>query len=82
MNITIKKQPPQLLFKKCILRNLTKFQEKNCVRISFFQRRETCNFIKKDPLTQVLSCKFCETFKSTSFKEQLRATDSDNAPHN
>ena len=31
-------------------------------------------FIKKEVLTQVFSCKFCEIFKNTFFKEHLRAT--------
>ena len=31
-----------------------------------------CNFIKKDTLTQVFSCEFCEIFRSTFFTENLR----------
>ena len=30
-----------------------------------------CNFIKRETLTQVFSCKFCEIFKNTCFTEQV-----------
>ena len=32
------------------------------------------NFIKKDTLSQVFSCKFCEIFKNTFFREHLQVT--------
>ena len=32
---------------------------------------ETCNFIKKETLAQVFSCKFCEMVKNTFFTEHL-----------
>ena len=32
---------------------------------------EACNVIKKETLAQVLSCEFCEIFKSTFFTEHL-----------
>ena len=35
---------------------------------------EACNFIKKETLTQVFSCEFCEICKNTFFTEQLRMT--------
>ena len=35
---------------------------------------QACNFIKKETVTQVFSCEFCEIFKNTFFREQLRAT--------
>ena len=31
-----------------------------------------CNFIKKETLTQVFSCEFCEISKSTFFTQHLR----------
>ena len=37
-------------------------------------RHETCNFIKKETLTQAIFCEFCEIFKSTFFTERLRTT--------
>ena len=33
-----------------------------------------CNFIKKETLTQVFSCEFCEIYKNTFSREQLWAT--------
>ena len=38
---------------------------------------EACNFIKKETLAQVFSCKFCEISKNTFFTEHLRATTSE-----
>ena len=35
------------------------------------------NFIKKESLTQVFSCEFCEISKNTFFTEHLLATVSD-----
>ena len=35
---------------------------------------EACNFIKKDTLTQVFFCEFCEIFKNTFFTEHLQTT--------
>ena len=42
-------------------------QENNCARVSFLIKLHAlaCNFIKKETLTQVFSCEFCETFKNT-----------------
>ena len=34
-------------------------------------RPKSCNFIKKEALAQVFSCKFCEILKNTFFTEQL-----------
>ena len=47
-------------------------QENTCARVSFLIK--ACNFIKKETLAQVLSCKFCEIFKKTFFTEHLWAT--------
>ena len=44
---------PEVLGKKSALINFTKL------------RHQVCKFIKKEHLTQVFSCKFCEIFKST-----------------
>ena len=48
-------------------------QENNYARVSFVIKlqAEACNFIKKETLAQVFSCKFCEIFKSTFFTEHL-----------
>ena len=41
-----------------------------------------CNFIKKETLTQVLSCEFCETFKNNFLTEHFLATASIKATSN
>ena len=37
-------------------------------------RPQACNFIKKETLVQVLSCKFCEISKNAFLTEHLWAT--------
>ena len=50
-----------------------KSQENIRVRVSFLIKLQVsvCNFIKKETLTQVFSCKFCEISKNTFFTEHL-----------
>ena len=40
-------------------------------------RPKACNFIKKETLTQVFSCEFCEISRSTFFIKHLRTTASE-----
>ena len=51
-------------------------QENTCARVSFLIKlqAEVYNFIKKEALTQVFSCIFCEISKKTFFTEHLWAT--------
>ena len=51
-----------VLYKKGVLRNFAKFTGKH-LRQSLW----ACNFIKKDSLTQVFSCEFCEISKNRIF---------------
>ena len=53
--------------KKVFFRNVAKFIGKHlCQSLSFNEvTGPACNFIKKDTLAQVLSCKFCEISKNT-----------------
>ena len=53
-------------------------QENTCARVPFLIKLqvEACNFIRKETLTQVFSCKFCEIFKNTFCTEHLLANDS------
>ena len=51
-----------------ILRN-SRMQKKSFLKISQSSQKNTCAgvyIIKKENLTQVFSCEFCETFKNTS----------------
>ena len=57
------------LYKKVFLKFSQNSQENTCARASFLIKlqAETCNFISKETLAQLLSCKFCEIFKNTFF---------------
>ena len=59
-----------------VLRNFAKFTGKHLCQSLFFNKvaGAACNFIKKETLTQVFSCEFCEISKNTFFKEHLRMT--------
>ena len=51
-------------------------QENNCATASFSTMLlpSACAIIKKETLTQVLSCEFCEIFKKTYSTEHRRDT--------
>ena len=53
--------------KRVFLEILQKFTGKHCARVSFLIKLQAsaCNFIKKETLTQVFSCKFCKISKKT-----------------
>ena len=63
-------------WKKLFLKNLQNPQKNPSARASFLVKlqAETCNFIKKETLTQVFPCECCVTFKNNFFTEQLRPT--------
>ena len=54
--------------KKVFLKILQNWQENTCARVSFLinLQASACNFIKKETLAQVSSCKFWEIFYRTS----------------
>ena len=65
--------------KNVFLKVLQNSQENICARVSFLMKMqaEACNFIKKETLAQVISCKFCEIFKDTfSYRIQLNSCNS------
>ena len=55
--------------KKVFLEISQNSQENTSARVSFLNKvaGTTCNFIKKETLAQVFSCKFCEISKNTFF---------------
>ena len=60
--------------KKDFLENFAKVTEIHLCQSPFFKRKlllSLCNFIKKETLTQVFSCEFCEIFKNICFVEHL-----------
>ena len=62
--------------KKGVLRNFAKFTGKYLCQSLFFNKvaRAACNFIKKETVAQVFSCKFSEISKNTFLTEHLRRT--------
>ena len=65
--------------KKGVLRNFTKCTGKHLCQSFFFNKvtglsPESCSFIKKETLTKVFSCEFCETSQNTFFTEPLWTT--------
>ena len=61
VNITYRKIRPYAFCKKDVYRNFTKFTGKHLCQSLFF----TLNFIKKETLAQVFSCKFFKISKNT-----------------
>ena len=61
---------PEVFCKK----DFARFTRKHlCQGFSVF-RPQACNFIKKEFLAQVFSCKFCEIFKNNFFAKHLLET--------
>ena len=60
--------------KKVFLEISQNSQENTCARVSFLNKVEACNFIKKETLAQVLSCEFCQISKNTFLTEHLCTT--------
>ena len=57
----VQKQPPEV-FCRNNLKISQNLQENICARVSFLIKLQACNFIKKEILEQVFSCKFCKVF--------------------
>ena len=60
---------PDVFCEKGVLRNFAKFTGKHLCQSLFINKVAggACNFIKKETLTQVFSCEFCEISKNTLF---------------
>ena len=62
-----------MFYKKGVLNNFAKFNEKQLCQSLFFNRLpEASTFIKKETLAQVFSSQFCEIFKNSFFTEHCR----------
>ena len=59
----------ELLCEKSV-KNSQNSEENTCARVSFL----TSSFIKKEALTKVFSCEFCDIFKNTLFTEHFWVT--------
>ena len=78
----LQKQPPEVFYKKGVLRNFAKFTGKHLCQSLFFNkvaglRPKDCDFVKKETLAQVFSCEFCEISKNTFSTEHLGTTASE-----
>ena len=60
---------PEVFCKKGVIKNFTKFKGKHLYQSLFLIKLHAwaCNFIKKETLAQVFSCKFCQILKNTYF---------------
>ena len=66
----MKKQPPEVFYKKGVVRNFTKFIGKHLCLSLFFNKvagLRPATFIKKETMAQVFSYEFCEISKNTFF---------------
>ena len=66
---SVQKQPPEVFCEKIVLRNFAKFTGKYLCQNLFYNEvaGQACNFIKRETLTQVLSCELCKISKNTFF---------------
>ena len=67
------KQPPEVVCKKKCYQEFHKIHRKTPASESLFFNKKN-NFFKKETLTQVFSCEFCEISKNTFSIEHLRTT--------
>ena len=67
------KEPPEMFYKKSLLKNFAKFTGKHLNQNLFFDKGLQF-FKKKKALAQVFSCEHCKISKSSSFTEHLRTT--------
>ena len=59
---------PEVFSKKGVPKNYLKFTGKHLCQSLLCCRPQACNFIKKEILTQVFSCEFCEIFKNIFYR--------------
>ena len=75
LNTPLQKQPPELFYKKSVLKNFAKFTRKHLCQSLFFNKVAGLR-PKRETLAQVFSCEFSEIFKNTFFTEHHQATPS------
>ena len=63
------KQPPEVFYKKGVLKNIAKFTGKHLCQSLFLIRLQA--FMKKEALAQVFSCGFCKISKRTPFSQNI-----------
>ena len=70
------KQPPEVFYKKGVLKNFVKFTRQSLFFNNVAGLRPV-KLLKKEILTQAFSCEFCEIFKNTIFTAHFRETASE-----
>ena len=73
----MQRHPPEVFYKKGVVKNFTKFAEKHRFQNLFFNKVASLRpstLLKKEALAQVFSCEFCEIFKKIFFAKHLQAT--------
>ena len=68
-----KQTPENFSITKMFLKIFRNSQEYIFTKVSFLMAR---NFIKKETMTQVFSCEFCENLKNTFYTEYIQETTS------
>ena len=76
VNISLKCKLPEAVARRCSVKKVFLkisqiSQENTYFRVSFLIKPQVCNFIKKEALTRVFFCEFCEISKNTFFIEHL-----------
>ena len=72
-----KEQPPEVFYKKVVLKNFAKLTGKHLCLSLFFNKDvglRPATLIKKDTPAQMFSCEYYEVFKNTFFTEHLWTT--------
>ena len=67
--LILPEQPPAVFYKKDVFKNFAIFTRKH-----LFQSLLSCNYIKKEALTQGCFCDLCKIFKNNFFSEHLWVT--------
>ena len=82
--IRVRSSHQRCSMEKVLLEISQNSQENTCARVSFLIKLQAlaCNFIKKETLAQVFSCKFCKISKNIFFTEHLWTTASDELCYN
>ena len=77
MKLKTLKQPPEVFYKKGVLKNLQNLQENICAGVSFLIKFPACNFIKIETPVPAFCCEFCEIFKNTFYTKHVGTTASE-----
>ena len=69
--VKVQRQPPEVFYKRSVLKNLAEFMAKQLCQSTFLIKLQASGLrliIKKETLAQVFSREFCEIFKNTFYR--------------